>query len=123
MAQIERGGISSLFVAGATYEVSAEVTVKPGGETRKVVLSSNGVAGYTTEIQAGEIEFEALDGPQVAVTALMAAKGVPIQVRMNNGKSWLLPNASQIDQPSVKIHEGKISGLKFAGDPAREILA
>ena len=123
MAMIERGGISSLYVGGASWEVSGEVTISVGGIIRTAVVSSNGVAGYTTHYKEGVIEFEALDGPAVAISALRAANNVPVQVMLNNGKSWFIKQASQVDDVSVKVHEGKVSGIKIAGDQVKEVLA
>jgi hypothetical protein len=122
MAMIERGGISSIFIGGATYQVSAEITIKIGGVVRTPVLASDGVAGYTTKWEAPEVEFEGLDGPTVSVAGLIGLVNTPFQVRMNNGKSYLIASGTQIDAPSIKAHEGKISGLKFSGKYCQEIL-
>ena len=121
MAQIERGGVASIYIGGATYEVSAEITIKMGGITRKPVASSNGTAGYTTAWEAPEVEFEALDAATVSVTGLKSIVNTPFQVLLNNGKSYLIAGATQVNDASIKIHEGKISGLKFTGDYCQEV--
>ena len=121
MAQVESGGISSIYIGGATYEVSAEITIKLGGIVRKPVVSSNGTAGYTTAWDAPEVEFEALDAATVSVTGILGIVDTPLQVQMNNGKSYLIAGATQVDQPSVKVAEGTISGLKFTGDYCQEV--
>jgi hypothetical protein len=121
MAQIERGGVASIYIGGATYEVSAEITIKLGGVVRTGVASSNGTAGFTTKWELPEVEFEALDAATVSVTGLKGLVNTPFQVLLNNGKSYLIAGATQVDDPSVKIHEGKISGLKFTGDFCQEV--
>jgi hypothetical protein len=86
------------------------------------VLKSDGVAGFVTSWEAPEVEFEALDSATVSVAGLKGLQNTPLQVQMNNGKSYLIAGATQIDQPSIKVHEGKVSGLKFSGDYCQEIL-
>jgi hypothetical protein len=122
MPLIERGGCSSFFVDGATYEIAAEVSIKLGGIVRKPVVSSNGVAGFTTTYEAPSIEVEIIDGPSVSISALKAISGSTLQVSLNNGKSYLLTNATQVDDPDGKIAEGKISGVKFTGSICKEVL-
>ncbi len=122
MAMIERGGASSFFVGGATYEVGAQVKIIAGGIVRKPVESSNGIAGFTTSYVAPTVECEALDGPAVSVAALRAIVGQTLQIMMNNGKSYILVNATQIEHPTAEIDSGKITGLKFVGDALNEIL-
>jgi hypothetical protein len=123
MAMIERGGVASIFIGGATYEVSAEITIKVGGITRAPVMKSDGMAGYTTKWEQPEVEFEGIDGPTVSVAGLKGLVSTTMQVALNNGKSYLIADATQIEDPSIKVHEGKISGLKFTGSYCTEVLA
>ena len=123
MAQIERGGIASFYVDGSYYEVGATIEVKLGGEVRTPVISSNGVAGFTSKIMAPEITMEALDGPAVSISALKAVNGQTVQVTLNNGKQYMLYSAFQIDDPNINIAEGKAAGVKFSGASCTEITA
>ena len=124
MANIERGGVASFYVDGAYYSVKADISVKLGGITRKPVLdSAGGVAGFTTEGVAPEIAMTALDGPAVSVSAFKAINGQTVQVRLNNGKTYQLYNAFQIDDPDLKVDAGEIGGLKLSGARCQEIPA
>jgi hypothetical protein len=123
MAMIERGGVASIYIGGATYEVGAEITIKLGGIVRTPVTSSNGVAGFTTKWETPEVEFEGLDAASVSVMGLKGLVNQTFQVKMNNGKSYLIASGTQIDDPSIKVAEGKISGLKFSGKYAQEVTA
>lgn len=122
MASNERGGVASVYVNGALIEVSAEIEVKLGAIVRTPKLSSNGVAGFTTKAAAPEVTLEGIDGPQVSVLAFKAIVGQTMLVQLNNGKTYQLYDATQIDDPSLKIHEGNISDLKFTGSRCQEIL-
>lgn len=123
MAQIERGGIASFYIDGTYYEVGADIEVQMGGVTRTPVVSSDGVAGYTSKYKAPEVTMEALDGPSVSIAALKAVNGQTVQIVQNSGKQYMLYSAFQIDDPSIKIAEGKVSGVKFSGASCREIGA
>ncbi len=122
MAMIERGGASSFFIGGATYEVGAQVKITAGGIVRKPIESSNGIAGFTTSYAAPMVEVEILDGPSVSLAALRGIVGQTLQIMMNNGKSYILVNATQIEQPTSEIDAGKITGMKFTGDSLDEVL-
>lgn len=122
MAGINRGGAASFYVAGAYYEVKADIEIKLGGITRKPIVSSAGSVDYIVEMVAPEVSLTALDGPAVSVTALKAFQGGTLQVRLNNGKRYLLSSAFQTDDPSAKVDAGEIGGLKFSGAiPMREL--
>ena len=88
---------------------------------RTPVIGSAGVAGYSTRFANPEVEFEALDGPAVSVANFRGIANVPLQIQLNNGKSYLIANATNIDDVSIKVHDGKISGLKFSGDYVQEV--
>ncbi len=123
MPVIERGGASSFFVDGATYQVAAEVTINYGGIVYKEIVSSNGDVGLVSSYEAAGIEADFLDGPAVSIAALKAIRNKTIQVQMNNGKSYILVNGSHVDKVSAKVAEGKIPGLKFVGSLVKEVLA
>ena len=120
---IERGGVASFYVDGAYYSVKADIGIKLGGMTRKPVASSDGVAGFVTEWVAPEFTFTAFDGPAVSVSALKAINGPTVQVRMNNGKTYQIFGAFQVDDPDLKVDTGEVGGLKISGLRAQEILA
>ncbi|MBW4089897.1 MAG: hypothetical protein HIU82_02140 [Proteobacteria bacterium] len=122
MAGINRGGAASFYLGGAYYEVKADISVKEGGLVRKPVVSSGGSVDYTVENVAPEVTITALDGPAVSVAALKRINGATLQIRANNGKSYLLNNAFQVDDPDIKVDTGEIGGLKFSGSiPMQEI--
>jgi hypothetical protein len=122
MPIIEHGGASSFFVDGATYEVSASVKIEKGGLVRTPVVSSDGSVGYTTKYVEPSIEADFLDGPSMSIAALANISGSTLQVQMNNGKSYILVNATQIDKLSADVAEGKIPGVKFTGTLVKEVL-
>lgn len=115
MAIIERGGVASVYIGGTLIEVGASIEVKAGGLVRTAKVSSNGVAGYTTKWEAPEVTLEAIDGAAVSIASLKAVAGQTMQVRANNGKTYVLVQAFQVDDPSAKLDEGNITGLKFSG--------
>ena len=123
MANVERGGVASVYHNGSYIEVGASIEIKPGGIINTPVVSSDGVAGYTTKFVQPELTLEAIDGGSVSVLALKAIKNETIQVRLNNGKTYQLFGAITIDDPSIAIHDGKISSLKFFGTRLQEIGA
>jgi len=124
MPSIERGGVASFYVNGAYYEVGAEIDVKPGGIIRTPMVKSDGVAGFTTKWEAPEVTLEALDGPQVSVATIKSIAGTPtVQLNLNNGKSWFLYGAFQIDDVTAKIGDGKITGVKLSGTRCVENVA
>ena len=124
MAISERGGIASFYVDGALYEISAQITVKLGGVTRTAKVASDGsVVGFITKGVAPEVGFDAIDGGQVSVAALKAIQGQTVQVVMRNGKSYLLTQAFQIDDPEIKPSDGDIGGVKLSGALCTEVLA
>ncbi len=123
MAQIERGGVASFYLDGSYVEVAAAIDVKMGGYIRTAKVSSNGVAGFTSKWMPPEVTVEALDGPAVSIAALKAINGQTLQVQMNNGKTYQLYAAFQIDDPDIKIADGQVGGLKFSGSRCQEILA
>ncbi len=125
MAAIERGGIASFYLDGAYYEVKADMAVKLGGVGRKPVPGAAGnVAGFTTETLIPDVTMTALDGPAVSVSALKAVNGnTTLQIKLNNGKSYIVYGAFQIDDPDIKVDAGEIGALKFSGTSAVEITA
>lgn len=120
---LERGGVASVQIDGTIISVGADIGVKIGGIVNTPKISSNGVAGYTTKWEAPEITLTAIDGPQTSVLALKSVNGQTLQVVLNNGKSYLLSQAFTVDDPSVKVEQGDISGLKFSGSACTEVLA
>lgn len=123
MASIERGGVASFYINGAYYEVGADIEVKAGGEVRTPVIKSDGVAGFTTKWVAPEVTLEMIDGGAVSLTALKAVSGQTVQISLKNGKQYQLYSAFQIDDPSAKIGDGKITGVKFSGKRCQELLS
>ncbi|MDE1905027.1 MAG: phage tail tube protein [Rhodospirillales bacterium] len=123
MALQENGGVASCYIDGAYIQVAANITFKMGGLTRKMVKSSDGVAGYVTVWMEPELDLEAIDGPSVSLTAFKAVNGQTIQLKMNNGKIYQLYQAVQIEDPQGKADAGLISGLKFSGARMQEITA
>ena len=120
---LERGGVASVQIDGTIISVGADISVKLGGIVNTPKISSDGVAGYTTKWEAPEVTLSAIDGPQTSVLALKSVNGQTLQVVLNNGKSYLLSQAFTVDDPSVKIEQGDISGLKFSGSGCTEVLA
>lgn len=123
MPMIERGGIASVYVDGALYEVGATIELKLGGVVRTAKVGSDRVAGFTTRFEAPEATLMFIDGPAVSVAAIKAIRGQTLQLRLNNGKTYQLYNATQVDDPTVKIADGEIDGVKFTGDRMQEIPA
>ena len=124
MAISERGGVASFYSDGALYEISGQITVKLGGITRTPKVASDGsVAGFVTKGMPPEITFDAIDGGQVSVATLKAIEGATVQIVMRNGKSYLLTQAFQIDDPEIKPSEGDISSVKLSGAQCTEVLA
>lgn len=119
----ERGGIASVQIDGTIVTVGAEISIKLGGEVRTAKMASTGVAGWTSKFQPPEISLTAIDGPATSILALKAVSGQTMQVVLNNGKSYLLTQAFQVDDPTAKIAEGDIDSLKFQGVACTEILA
>ncbi len=122
-ALLERGGVASVQIDGTVISVGADISVKLGGLIKVPKISSNGVAGFTTKWEAPEVTLTAIDGPQTSVLALKSINGQTLQVVLNNGKSYLLMQAFTVDDPSVKVEQGDISGLKFSGSACPEVLA
>lgn len=124
MAQIERGGLSSFFVDGALYQVNGTATIKMGGVIRTPKVDSTGaVVGFTTKGMPPEVTIDAIDGPAVSVAALKAVQGSTIQLNLRNGKSYILTNAFQTDDPEIKLAEADIGSVKFSGTVLTEDLA
>jgi hypothetical protein len=123
MATTERAGVASVYMNGTYCEVGANIEIKLGGEVRTAKEKSDGIAGYTTKFVAPEFTLTAIDGPSVSVMAFKAINGQTLQVTLNNGKNYLLYNATQIDDPSIKIADGNVDNLKFSGTSAAELLA
>lgn len=123
MAFQERGGVASVFIDGAYYEVAAQINIKLGGLIRTPKIKSDGVAGWTTKYAAPEVTLTAIDGPQTSVQALKAISGQTLQVQLNNGKVYLVYDATQIDDLEIKVADGELDTLKFSGSSADEQLA
>lgn len=123
MAITERGGLASFFVDGALYEISAQISIKMGGLVRTPKVDSTGaVVGFTTKGVPPDITIDAIDGPAVSVATLKAIQGQTVQLNMRNGKSYILTQGFQVDDPDVKPADGDVSGLKFSGADCTEEL-
>jgi hypothetical protein len=123
MANIERGGVASIYVDGQLIEVKAEFDIKLGGLVRTAVDSSNATAGYTTKWVAPEFSMTAIDGSAVSIQAFKAISGNTLLVSLNNGKQYQLRQAFQVDDPTIKGNDASVDGLKFSGIAAQEIPA
>lgn len=117
----ERGGIAQVYLGGQLVNLGATLNIMPGGPIREVATGLSGVAGYTTKIEAPTVEVELFDSADRSTAAIRAIDGGTIQINQNNGKSWVLTGAFQVDTMTLDGAKGTYTA-KFAGLSMRELI-
>jgi len=116
----ERGGVAQVMLGNQLVSLGATLNIMPGGIVREVVTGLSGVAGYTSKHVAPSVELELFDSADRSTAAVRAIDGGTIQVNQNNGKSWILTGAFQVDEMTLDAAKGTYTA-KFAGLSMREL--
>lgn len=106
------GGIAKITIDGVTIRADdGSIKVKKGKPKREEILSIEGASDYSESPQAAEIEFEALDDPEIEWDAIEDSKSVKIQVDKPNGKILVGLKMWYAGEYSQDLKEGKRSML------------
>jgi len=116
----ERGGIAQLYLGGQLVSLGATANVMLGGPVREVAIGLSGVVGFTTKHEAPSVEVELFKTRELSLAAVRAIEDGTVQLNMNNGESYLLSGAFQIDTLTLDTAKGTYTA-KFAGFSLREM--
>ena len=109
------GGVVYLRVNGNLYTLGdGEVTVNVGGHKREAVLSSAGVAGFSSKPQVPYCEGELIYTSDLEVSDLVEMDDIDdVTIELFNGKTFSLQNAWWAGDGNIKS-DGKME-FRFEG--------
>ena len=124
MATVVASGVGtmSVYVGGTLMELAGKVDLEHGGITRKPVKGTGGVIPlrWVEEYMEPKLSIEISDGSAVNVAAMKDITGVPIQVAMRNGKTYLIQNGICTGEVKGDLASGKFT-LEYFGSSIAEV--
>ena len=124
MAAVVASGVGtmSIYVGGQLMELTGKVDLEHGGVVRKPVVGPGGVipARWIEEWVAPKLSIDVADGASVNIAAMKDVTNVPVNVRMRNGKSYLMESANCTGEVKGDLAAGKFT-LEYFGFSLHEV--
>jgi hypothetical protein len=108
------GGIIQVQVDGKIFRAKGAFTYNPGSPKREAIVGSDTIHGFMEVPQVGFIEGEFTDGDDVDIPNLTLLKDVTVNLKLANGKMFVLRNAYFAAEGTTSTDEGNI-GVRFEG--------
>lgn len=123
MADVELGGTAYFKQGGIAYNARAAAKIKKGGPVKTPVMGIDGrFHGNTTKYMPGSITLTVSTGGKFSQQALRDAAGTQWTLELGNGKTYILPVGSLMEDPEEDVDEGSMT-FTVAGQPLIELLA
>jgi len=121
MADAQRlGGVIALRVDGTTYEARGSFQVMASRVKRAGVAGQDTVHGYIEEPVVPQIKGDISIGNQLSIDILDAITDSTVQVKLANGRTYVLTNAWTVAGSTIDAHDGK-TDVTFEGLACVEI--
>ena len=114
-----RGGISTLHIAGKTYDVKGEVTYNINNLKIDTIVGANAVHGQKVMPQEVSIEGKITDDSNLDLAAFCNLRDVDIILSLASGKTVTFSKAWYTGDGKVTTDEGEIA-FKFTALRAQE---
>jgi hypothetical protein len=122
MAAVAYAGTCNLLIDGVPYALEGDWKVQPNSFEMTPMSGPSGFNGFIQKNIPCTIEGTFADQPKLSVQALALVQGATIFLKLVNGKSYTLANASWCGESTLDVIEGKLP-VKFAGGLCREAIA
>ena len=104
-----RARLITLQIDGQVYEAKGDFSYNLGHNARTAIIGADGVHGYSEAPQAAYIEGAVTDSSDLDLAKLVDSDGVTVTLRLNNGKTIVLPNAWFAGDGTASTNEAEIS--------------
>ncbi len=115
--------IAYIKVDGDLMRTLPGAKIKLGGKKREPVVGASSVHGFAETIEPSMVECEISVVPGYSVARLQAITGATVTFEADTGQTWVVRDAFCTETLEVTGGEGGKVALKFAGQPAEEMLA
>lgn len=121
MANTNRiGGIMSLRVDGQQYEARGSFQVTPSATKRTGVAGQDFVHGFIEEPIVPQIAGDISIGNLLSVEDLDAIDEATVQIKLANGRAYVLRSAWTVAGSVIDAHDGKVAVI-FEGMECNEL--
>ena len=104
----DRAGLKRMTIDGVPYDVKGSVAVRPSDESREPIVGLDGYHGTKLVPVAPGASGTLTDGAGIKTKDLQAIKDKEVFFELANGKSYMLTNATWLDQIELNVDEGEI---------------
>lgn len=108
------GGTCQFLVDGTQYALRGNLKVSLGDVKRESVVGADGFHGIKEIPVASYIEAQVSDLAGLDIDTVQSLKNVTVNVKLNNGKTGVLSNASQMNQVELDAVDGSYT-IRFEG--------
>jgi len=107
-------GTAYFLIDGIRHSLKGNFTVALTTIERESVVGLDGYHGTKETTVPAFMECDLTDNEDLDIDALNRAENVTVTAQLNNGKTGVLRNASQINQIELGVDEGEMT-VRFEG--------
>ncbi len=119
MAMINTGTLV-MKIDGTQYALAGDFNLNPGTPNREAVVGPDGTVASKVTPQAAQVTGSLRDRDGLDVKKLLNLQDVTVTLELENGKAWVLTNATFSIDGDISIAEGEIPVRIFA-ESAEEV--
>ena len=116
------GGFVFFKINGVQYALRGNLKYKVGTSSAEEILGQDGLHGFKRKPEAQSLECDITDRGNISIAQLNDLEGVTVTAEMDNGKTFILQNAKQMNHLENDTGEGQFT-LRFVGTSANETLS
>lgn len=117
------GGIAYVKINEVQYPLRGNLKYAPGTLEREEVVGTDGsFHGVKETAKAPYIEMDVTDQGNISLQQLNSLSNATVTAHLNNGKTFILTGAWQMNQLESDASEGQFT-VRFVGASGREILS
>lgn len=108
-------GKFNVGIAGSLWSVEGKADLLPERVEREAVTGRDGVVSFRETPVPAAVEFDFIAAPEILLESLYDAKAVSLTIQEENGRSWVMPEATKVGRSTLSLVTGTIDPVRLEG--------